>query len=116
MARAANSGAYALAITLNALQEALKSDAKTHRTPKALRAKWMPSRILLPTAAAVPLQFTACAICTRNYPKKNAAMAAKRTAQKNASRDLYDFAPIAYVSFDRSGRIEEANLIASELL
>src|ERR1700751_3040163 len=30
--------------------------------------------------------------------------------------DLYDFAPIAYVSFDRSGRIEEANLIASELL
>jgi PAS domain S-box-containing protein len=30
--------------------------------------------------------------------------------------DLYDFAPIAYVSFDRSGRIEEANLIASQLL
>src|SRR5689334_3995125 len=30
--------------------------------------------------------------------------------------DLYDFAPIAYVSFDRSGRIEEANLIATELL
>jgi PAS domain S-box-containing protein len=30
--------------------------------------------------------------------------------------DLYDFAPIAYVSFDRVGRIEEANLVASELL
>jgi PAS domain S-box-containing protein len=30
--------------------------------------------------------------------------------------DLYDFAPIAYVSFDRSGRIEEANLIATDLL
>ncbi|HXO93037.1 MAG TPA: hypothetical protein VN825_02815, partial [Candidatus Acidoferrum sp.] len=30
--------------------------------------------------------------------------------------DLYDFAPIAYVSFDRSGRVEEANLVASELL
>jgi PAS domain S-box-containing protein len=30
--------------------------------------------------------------------------------------DLYDFAPIAYVSFDRSGRIEEANLVATELL
>jgi PAS domain S-box-containing protein len=30
--------------------------------------------------------------------------------------DLYDFAPIAYISFDRSGRIEEANLVASELL
>jgi PAS domain S-box-containing protein len=30
--------------------------------------------------------------------------------------DLYDFAPIPYVSFDRSGRIEEANLAATELL
>src|SRR5437867_7118120 len=30
--------------------------------------------------------------------------------------DLYDFAPIAYVSFDRVGRIEEANLAATELL
>src|SRR5438270_2746962 len=30
--------------------------------------------------------------------------------------DLYDFATIAYVSFDRAGRIEEANLVATELL
>ena len=30
--------------------------------------------------------------------------------------DLYDFAPIAYVSFDRAGRIEEANLAATALL
>src|SRR5437016_12223676 len=30
--------------------------------------------------------------------------------------DLYDFAPIAYVSFGRAGRIEEANLMAAELL
>ena len=30
--------------------------------------------------------------------------------------ELYDFAPIAYVSFDRAGRIEEANLAATELL
>jgi two-component system sensor kinase FixL len=30
--------------------------------------------------------------------------------------DLYDFAPIAYISFDRTGRIEEANLAATELL
>jgi len=30
--------------------------------------------------------------------------------------DLYDFAPIAYVSFDRAGRIEEANLAATGLL
>src|ERR1700750_2909266 len=30
--------------------------------------------------------------------------------------DLYDFAPIAYVSFDQAGRIEEVNLVATELL
>jgi PAS domain S-box-containing protein len=30
--------------------------------------------------------------------------------------DLYDFAPVAYVSFDRAGRVEEANLVATELL
>src|SRR5437016_3458812 len=30
--------------------------------------------------------------------------------------DLYDFAPVAYVSFDRTGRIEEANLTATQLL
>src|SRR5205823_1254630 len=29
--------------------------------------------------------------------------------------DLYDFAPIAYVSFNHAGRIEEANLAATEL-
>ena len=30
--------------------------------------------------------------------------------------ELYDFAPIAYVSFDRSGRIMEANLSAAQLI
>jgi PAS domain S-box-containing protein len=30
--------------------------------------------------------------------------------------ELYEFAPIAYISFDRAGRIEEANLVASQLL
>jgi PAS domain S-box-containing protein len=30
--------------------------------------------------------------------------------------DLFDFAPIAYVSFDRVGRIEEINLAAAQLL
>lgn len=30
--------------------------------------------------------------------------------------DLYEFAPIAYVAFDRSGRIHDVNLAASELL
>src|SRR2546430_10714907 len=29
--------------------------------------------------------------------------------------DLYDFAPVAYVSFNHAGRIEEANLAATEL-
>src|SRR5215472_2500777 len=29
--------------------------------------------------------------------------------------DLYDFAPIGYVSFDRSGRIEEINMTAAEM-
>ena len=47
-------------------------------------------------------------------------MAARRTAQKKASReryvDLYDFAPIPYVSLDHTGRVEEANLVATQLL
>src|SRR3954468_12123656 len=30
--------------------------------------------------------------------------------------DLYDFVPIAYLIFDRTGRIDEANLAATELL
>jgi PAS domain S-box-containing protein len=35
---------------------------------------------------------------------------------KATSMPVTDFAPIAYVSFDRAGRIEEANLAATELL
>ena len=46
---------------------------------------------------------------TRN-PKSELEAATQRFV------DLYDFAPIAYVSFDRAGRIEEANLAATELL
>jgi len=52
---------------------------------------------------------------------KNAAAHKKRTQRRTKSQDaedrgankfvdLYDFAPIAYVSFDRTGRIAEANL------
>jgi PAS domain S-box-containing protein len=44
------------------------------------------------------------------YPKTELEAAIQRFV------DLYDFAPIAYVSFDRAGRIEEANLAATELL
>jgi PAS domain S-box-containing protein len=31
-------------------------------------------------------------------------------------RELYDFSPVGYVSFDRTGRIAEANLTAAELI
>src|SRR5260370_31759966 len=44
------------------------------------------------------------------HPKTELESAIKRYV------DLYDFAPIAYVSFDRAGRVEEANLAATELL
>lgn len=43
------------------------------------------------------------------YPKTQLEAAIQRFV------DLYDFAPIAYVSLDGSGRIEEANLAATEL-
>ena len=46
----------------------------------------------------------------RRHPKTELEAAIQRFV------DLYDFAPIAYVSFDRAGRIEEANLVATELL
>jgi PAS domain S-box-containing protein len=46
----------------------------------------------------------------RLYPKTELEAAVERYA------DLYDYAPIGYVSFDRAGKIEEANLAASELL
>jgi PAS domain S-box-containing protein len=58
---------------------------------------------------------------------KNAAARKKRTQRRTKSQDaddrgankfvdLYDFVPIAYVSFDRTGRIAEANLAVTELL
>src|SRR5205823_6644304 len=43
------------------------------------------------------------------YPKSELEAAIQRFV------DLYDFAPIAYVSFNHAGRIEEANLAATEL-
>src|ERR1700676_2577739 len=44
------------------------------------------------------------------YPKTELEAAIQRYV------DLFDFAPIAYVSFDRMGRIEEINLAAVQLL
>jgi PAS domain S-box-containing protein len=51
---------------------------------------------------------------TRNDAIRNPKTELEAATQRFA--DLYDFAPIAYVSFGRSGRIEEANLTATELL
>src|SRR5438270_2601658 len=53
------------------------------------------------------------------HPMRRPAIRNPRTELEAATQrfvDLYDFAPIAYVSFDRAGRIEEANLAATELL
>ena len=52
------------------------------------------------------------------YRRSQALRNPKNQLQAATQRfvDLYDFAPIAYVSFDRTGRIEEANLAATELL
>jgi PAS domain S-box-containing protein len=50
----------------------------------------------------------------RNPPFQNPKTELEAVTQRFV--DLYDFAPIAYVSFGRAGRIEEANLAATELL
>ncbi|MGB9475429.1 MAG: PAS domain S-box protein [Candidatus Udaeobacter sp.] len=50
---------------------------------------------------------------------RNGAIRSPKTELEAATQrfaDLYDFGPIAYVSFGRTGRIEEANLTATELL
>ena len=73
-----------------------------------------------PAVRTPPLQNSILCDLRWGITIKNAAMAARLTAQKKASReryvDLYDFAPIPYVSFDHTGRVEEANLVATELL
>src|SRR5437899_8122315 len=51
---------------------------------------------------------------TRNGAIRNPKTELEAATQRFV--DLYDFAPIAYVSFGRAGRIEEANLAATELL
>src|SRR5436190_8752983 len=51
---------------------------------------------------------------TRNGAIRNPKTELEAATQRFV--DLYDFAPIAYVSFGRAGRIEEANLTATELL
>src|SRR5207244_9060973 len=51
---------------------------------------------------------------TRNGAIRNPKTELEAATQRFV--DLYDFAPIAYVSFGRAGRIEEANLMATEVL
>jgi PAS domain S-box-containing protein len=62
---------------------------------------------------------TAAKKSTPTRSTRNGAIRNPKTELEAATQrfvDLYDFAPIAYVSFGRSGRIEEANLTATELL
>jgi PAS domain S-box-containing protein len=102
----------------------------SHRVSKKRRAK----RIRQRTIAAVPRHHRLTRVSTKVSKKtfpavsKNGAPFRSRRAQalRNPKTeleaaiqrfvDLYDFAPIAYVSFDRTGRIEEANLAVTELL
>ena len=102
----------------------------SHRVNKKRRAKRFRQRMI----AAVPRNHRSTRVQTKMSKKtfpavsKNGARLRSRRAQalrnpKNELEaaiqrfvDLYDFAPIAYVSFDRTGRIEEANLAVTELL
>ena len=55
----------------------------------------------------------------RETVRADRGMRAERNALQSVIkryRDLYEFAPVGYVTFDHSGRIEQLNLAASELL
>ncbi len=102
----------------------------SHRVNNKRRAKRVRQRRI----AAVPRNHRLTRVLTKVSKKtfpavsKNGAPLRSRRAQalRNPETDLeaaiqrfvdlYDFAPIAYVSFDRAGRIEEANLAVTELL
>jgi PAS domain S-box-containing protein len=102
----------------------------SHRVNKKRRAKPVRQRRI----AAVPRNHRLTRVLTKVSKKtfpgvsKNGAPLRSRRAQALGNPkteleagtqrfvDLYDFAPIAYVSFNRAGRIEEANLAVTELL
>ena len=74
-------------------------------------------------ATRVPRKFSANGAVRRDGATKRSPRApvfrhpkTKLEAAIQRYMDLFEFAPIAYVSFDRSGRIEEINLSAAELL
>ena len=79
---------------------------RTSRTPREIFEQWRDRADVIKTAR----RFVPCAGLPTRNPKTELEAATQRFV------DLYDFAPIAYVSFDRAGRIEEANLAATELL
>ena len=101
----------------------------SHRVNKKRRAKRFRQRMI----AAVPRNHRSTRVQTKVSKKtfpavsKNGARLRSRRAQalRNPRNelesaiqrfvDLYDFAPIAYVSFGRSGRIEEANLTVDRI-
>jgi PAS domain S-box-containing protein len=80
------------------------------RTPKRgsplLRAKLSRTK----SAKSKPARQTSRSRSLKKDPKPNLKTATQRY------KELYDFAPIAYVSFDRAGRIEEINSAAARLL
>ncbi len=95
---------------LGAKRDDKSRGAPVRRTRKSIRAATKIAKVTSRTVSknGAPLH-SRRAPAFRN-PKTELEAAIQRFV------DLYDFAPIAYVSFDRAGRIEEANLAATELL
>ena len=69
-------------------------------------------------AARVPVKFSANGAAKRNGAIKPIFEHPKTALEAAIQRyvDLFDFAPIGYVSFNRVGHIEEINLAAAQLL
>src|SRR5207237_4335612 len=84
------------------------SHTQTKRTSSALQKFSNDGAVIHMNNNAAPIHRMRTAL--KRNPKNELEAAIQRFV------DLYDFAPVAYVSFDRSGRIEEANLTATQLL
>jgi PAS domain S-box-containing protein len=95
---------------------AVRRSKKSSRAPaKMLKRKSRPRRKFSSHDAVVRVSKDGAPIRSARSP----VIRNPRTELEAATQrfvDLYDFAPIAYVSFGRTGRIEEANLMATELL
>src|SRR5438128_4774224 len=84
------------------------SHTQTKRTSSALQKFSNDGAVIHMNKNGAPIHRMRTAL--KRNPKNELEAAIQRFV------DLYDFAPVAYVSFDRSGRNEEANLTATELL